>query len=252
MQNENEVKARLSAIRRFGMPLTPRAPVAVGAGAADGGKQTPPMDAGSLASMASGGYTTGQPSVGDFLSMGTCTLALARARGVLIPWALTTQVDFTSGNTSAGAIQTNVNPSNEQRLGLDAYVSSATYKILNTQTANIPGSQPINDFFFNYQSGINYQLRINGQPGGNPTPYYTPISSLPASYNGGWILHYSEWPQIDMQLSINLPYTVTVFVTFNLWAPRCGRAKGDVPEEYRMNYLAAKALQSEFDIDLGC
>lgn len=192
-----------------------------------------------------GGWCTAQPCVDELLSMGSCTLALARARGVLAPWVLTTEGDFVT-NTSAGAQLTDLNPSNNDRLITDAYVRGAEYKILNTQTANAPPSQSVNDFFFNQQSGINVRMRVQGNPGSNPIPYYTPITALPATLCGGWIMRRTEWPQFDLLATIDLPNTVSVFISLALWAPRM--QDGDL---YRSNCEAARALKCEFGIDLG-
>jgi len=194
---------------------------------------------------ASGCYGA-QPSVAELLSLGSCTLALARARGVLRPWALTTTATF-QDDLSAGAELPALNPSNDDKIAQDSYVAGISYKLLNMGSPGQPSAQPQYDFFFNFQSGIELTMMLKGAPGGNPIPAFTPISALPSIMNRGWVMRRTEWPQCSFVATIDLPYITKVQVVFGLWAP-----VSQDGELYRNPRQAAAALKEEFGIDVGC
>lgn len=186
-----------------------------------------------------GGNCT-QPSVGYLLGIGAPTIALARARGDLVPWSFNISGTFPS---TAVQVVSDLISSDESQLNQDALVREVKYEILNEgTTANQSNQQIIADSYFSYsQSGIQAFLLIKGRPGASPAAFYTPIEHLPAACGGGWTLRAYERPFLNLRNVQVLPWSQTlVTVTFCLWAPRCE------DDAYSSNRKAICALQNEF------
>lgn len=240
---EESDKAAIHAGIRYAMGFGRAVADPAGVGADSGGGNSSGTPGGALPAASGGGCGNGGgdiPSVESFLAMGVPTLALARARGVLRPWAMTISSLFTG--TDVNTTVTDQNPSNKDKPYADAWCAGWQYKITNTQTANATTLSSMSDFFFNFQSGIQMAVRLRGRPGGNPVPYFTPISAIPGIFCKGFVLWHTEWPQIDLTATIALPWVPQVDTTLNLWYP------ADECEEYRRPGLAIKTLAREYGL----
>lgn len=84
--------------------------------------------------------------------------------------------------------------------------------------------QSLSDFFFNYQSGIEAIMNVEGAPRPSIVPNYTPIRSIGdvinARYPRGWVLTPSQSLKVSFTTRFALPeFPYTVVMTFRARAP---------------------------------
>ena len=158
------------------------------------------------------------PEVWRLLALGSPRLALARALGVPFnPYILNVRATFTSTDTS---IIPDVG--SDVKVVQDTLMDAMVTRIGNqSNLANLSVFQPQSDYFFNFQSGIEAILSVQGAPRYDVAPKYTPLSTLTDVVTGtshwasGWILTYQQQLFMSFQPTVTLPYApIDVVVTF--------------------------------------
>jgi hypothetical protein len=164
-------------------------------------------------------------------------VAYARALGVqLVPWFPNIRGTFPDGaTTTIGPFAWAVQGSNNEGMRLETFavVDRIVFQI-DAQNANA-GAQlkPLVDFFYGLQSGIEATLIVDGSPKYVPSPDFTPIRSLCALLNEDWPMGWILSNTNACKMQFNVPILalleappVKVTVTFRLWIPNVGTAKG--------------------------
>ena len=204
-----------------------------------------------------GGCTTGSSSGGlgpnstpeDFIRAGSPQLALAKAKGAtLTPWVMTINAVLPDAATPALA-QTSAD-----QIIQDTLITQMTFRLINGGSANTSTLQPISDFFYNFQSGIQATLNVGGRPGYPVVENFTEISTIIDTMCAGrgsidgWIMRDSQFLKMDFRPTIALPTSsvpINVSVAFKCWT-----AIGN--EWIHMkNRDALDQLKSDFGMDCG-
>jgi hypothetical protein len=154
----------------------------------------------------------------EMLALGSPRLALARALGVrLVPYYFNIRATFDNVDTTdvpdVGA---------DVKIVTDTLVDSVLVRIFNQSvTANQNTFQAESDFYFNFQSGIEATLDVQGAPRPTLAPKFTPLASLADAFNGdahyprGFILSYQQQLQASFHATVTLPYApMQVVLTF--------------------------------------
>lgn len=184
------------------------------------------------------------------LAAGNPRLALARARGVpFAPFYINIRATFPDTTTS-------VVPSvgSDVKISQDTLVNEMIVRIFNrSTTANQNQFQAQNDWYFNWQSGIEATFDIQGAPRPTIADRFTPLANLLDAFNGnskraghGWILTYQQQLFMSFNATVTLPYApLEVVCTFACETP--------VSQAFtRMdNRTAMDALRSEFGIEIA-
>lgn len=159
--------------------------------------------------------------VWSMLAAGSPRLALAKAMGVpLAPYIINVRATFDDVDTadvpSQGA---------DVKVSQDTLVDSLVVRTTLDRTAQGQFDN-LNDYFGNFQNGIEATLDVQGAPRYTVAENFTPLSTLAdvingnARWPGGWILTYQQQLFMSFHSRITLPAApVTVVCTFRTWVP---------------------------------
>jgi hypothetical protein len=159
----------------------------------------------------------------SMLAAGSPRLALAKAMGIpLAPYMLNCRALFP--DTSTPLVP---DVGSDAKITQDTLIDSMLFRISNqSTTANQNQFQVQSDWYFNFQSGIEATLDVQGAPRYTITPKFMPLVNLADAFNGssrpggGWILTYQNQLKMSFQAKVTLPYApMEVVVTFRAWIP---------------------------------
>jgi len=163
-------------------------------------------------------------------------LAYARALRVpLVPWFPNIRGTFDGTTPTIGPFSWAVQGSSNDQVRLNTFgvVDRIVFQIDAPNANSGNGFKPQFDFFYGLQSGIEATLIVDGDPKYVPSPDFTPLRSLCALLNeawpSGWVL--TNTNVCKMQFNVPLlalleTPPVKVTVTFRMWIPNAGLAKG--------------------------
>jgi hypothetical protein len=199
-----------------------------------------------------GGPGLGVPSdtivyadVFEFLCAGSPRLALARALGVpFAPYMINVRADFTSTS------QTDIpSTGSDVKVVQDTLVDQLVLRITNQSSiANLSVFQAQSDFFFNFQSGLEATLDVQGAPRYAVAPRFCPLATLCDAVNGSglwprsrkWVLTYQQQLFMAFHASVNLPFApLDVTCSYRSWVP-VGEAFVGMTNREAMDLLASK------------
>lgn len=181
----------------------------------------------------------------EFLCAGSPRLALARALGVpFAPYMVNVRADFPSTDqVDIPAVGSDV------KIVQDTLVDGLILRITNQSAiANLSVFQPQSDYFFNFQSGIEATLDVQGAPRYAVAPRFTPLATLADAVNGSgfwpskrcWVLTYQQQLFMAFHASVNLPFApLDVTCSFRSWVP-VGEAFVGMTNREAMDMLASK------------
>lgn len=162
-----------------------------------------------------------EAGVWAMLAAGSPRLALAKALGVpLAPYIINVRATFPEVDTA-----------DVPDIGSDVKIVQDTLidaMVVRLQNDNTPQNifQPQSDYFFNFQSGIEATLQVNGAPRYSVAEMFTPLSTLADVVNGGshwpggWLLTYQQQLFMSFHSRVTLPFApLEVICTFRGWLP---------------------------------
>jgi hypothetical protein len=158
----------------------------------------------------------------EMLALGSPRLALAKALGYrLVPYYMNIRATF--ANVDTIDIPT---VGSDVKIDQDTLIDQMTFVIINkSDTANKNIQQTLSDFFFNFQSGIEATLDVQGAPRPTLAPKFTPLKNLADVTNCtrwpyGFVLTYQQQLEASFRASVTLPYApIEVILTFRAWVP---------------------------------
>ena len=107
------------------------------------------------------------------------------------------------------------------RLDQFGIVDCIVYEIDQPNAQSGQTLKPLNDYFFNLQSGITATMSVVGAPRYVPAADFTPLRTLLAGvaepWPMGWVLGYTQSIQMQFMPSALLTPPTTLTVTFRLW-----------------------------------
>ena len=157
------------------------------------------------------------------LAAGSPRLALAKARGVpLAPYIINVRATFS--DTTVSVIP---DVGSDVKIVQDTLIDALVVRVENQSlTANQNQFQSLSDFFFNFQSGIEALLTVQGAPRYDVVNKFTPLSTIAdmvsggSHWPGGWVLTYQQQLKMDFNAKVLLPFApVEVICTFRGWVP---------------------------------
>ena len=157
----------------------------------------------------------------SFLHHGYPRLALVRAKGVPVaPWVINIPVTFDSPD-----VQTVPSLGTDGKITQDTFMESVVSRVTIDRTPANPFDAP-SDQAFNWTSGIEATLLVEGTPRYTVTADFTPLSTLTDVFNGnskwpfGWVLTYQQQLKMQVRNRIQfLDFPVTVITSFRGWQP---------------------------------
>lgn len=152
------------------------------------------------------------------LRLGSSRLALARAR--CVPFQPT--VSSVRATFSATTVTDVANIGADQQFSQDTLIDGVDYTITNkSATANSNILQPLSDYFFGLQSGMEAKLQIGKSPFYGVFPNFTPIATLirmvkaDTTWPSGWVLGKTEQITMSFHAGVTLPTApIEVVVSF--------------------------------------
>jgi hypothetical protein len=211
---DEQFQTLLAEVRTRGPAQAPSSPVGVGKvlGLGQG-----PMG---LSQCSDGLLAAG---VWAMLAGGSPRLALAKAIGVpLAPYYINIKATFESTDTvDIPAIGSDV------KIVQDTLIDALLIRTVNeSATANLNQFQAQSDWFYNFQSGLEATLDVQGAPRYAVAPRFTLLSTIAdmvsgqSHWPGGWILTYQQQLWMAFHARVTLPYApITVHATFRGWIP---------------------------------
>lgn len=187
-------------------------------------------------------------SVYAMLSAGSPRLALAVARGVpLAPYLINVRALFPTTDTPMVP-----DVGSDVKITQDTIIDAMVVRTLNeSTTANQNQFQAFSDFFYNFQSGIEATLDVQGAPRYSVAPKFMPLSTMADMISGGshwpagWVLTYQQQLFMSFNAKVLLPFApVEVVCTFR------GRAPVTQTFVNMGNDVACQKLKDEFGLDL--
>jgi hypothetical protein len=188
-------------------------------------------------------------SICQMLDMGSPRLALAKARGVpLAPYMMNVRAIFPDTSTivvpDVGA---------DVKVTQDTVVDAMIVRIFNeSTTANQNIFQAQSDWYFNFQSGLEATLDVQGAPRYTIAEKFTPLANLFDAFNGdskwgsGFVLQYQQQLFMSFKANITLPTApVEVVCSFRSWTP-IGQAFARMD-----NSTALSQLEQDFGFDFS-
>jgi hypothetical protein len=160
--------------------------------------------------------------VQKMLEAGSPRLALAKILGVpMAPYMINVRAVFPDPDTLQVP-----DVGSDVKIVQDTLVDCLVTRITIDQAPNNIFT-PQNNFFFNFQSGIEATLDVKGAPRYSIAPNFTPLSTIADMISGdskwpaGWILTYQQQLFMSFNARISpLPMTpVTVVCSFRTWTP---------------------------------
>lgn len=198
-----------------------------------------------------GSPSPGLASAVQLLEMGSVRLGLARCRGIpFAPYMVNVRARFPDTTT---AVVPDVG--SDVKITQDTLFDAMVVRVFNrSTTANQNIFQAQSDWYFNWQSGIEATLDVQGAPRYTVADRFTPLANLMDAFNGdsrwgaGWIVGGGMQQQLFMSFNatVVLPFApMEVVCSFRGWAP--------VNEGYgRMDVRTAlDALKSEFGFEFS-
>lgn len=159
--------------------------------------------------------------VGRFLEAGSPRLALAKAMGIPFqPQLINVRATFPTVDTADVP-----DVGSDVKITQDSLVDCMVVRL---QNSNSPANSfsTLSDFFFNFQSGIEATLDVQGQPRYSVAERFTPLSTLADVVNGGshwphgWILNYQQQLFMSFHANVTLPTApYDVICTFRVFTP---------------------------------
>lgn len=222
---KKSLEQRLAELEeRFSIVAAPKPPVGMGAPAGGILAHSSADVTWLKAGLGAAGDTTAiAPDVYALLGMGSPRLALARALGVPFnPYLINVRADFTSTDTS---IVPDVG--SDVKIVQDTLMDAMVARVSNqSNVANLSVFQPQSDYFFNFQSGFEAILSVQGAPRYDVAPRYTPLSTLADMVVGGshwpcgWLLTYQQQLFMSFKPTVALPYApIEIVCTFRARVP---------------------------------
>jgi hypothetical protein len=164
-------------------------------------------------------------------------LAYARALRVpLVPWLPTIRATFQDSTTATiGPFSWTAQGSSSDQVRLNTFgvVDRIMFQIDAYEANSGQAFKPQIDFYYGLQSGIEATLIVDGDPKYVPTPDFVPIRMLAAMLNEawpmGWVLSNTNVCKMQFnvpQLALLTTPPVKVSVTFRMWVPNVGTARG--------------------------
>ena len=157
------------------------------------------------------------------LAGGSPRLALAKAIGVpLAPYFINVRAMFESTDTvdipSVGS---------DVKIAQDTLIDCLVIRTINeSATANLNQFQSPSDYYYNFGSGLEATLDVQGAPRYAVAPRFTPLSTIGdmitghSHWPGGWILTYQQQLFMAFHAAVTLPYApIEVVCTFRGWVP---------------------------------
>jgi len=179
----------------------------------------------------------------EMLSLGSPRLALAKGLGVtFVPFVINIRGDFPSTDTTLVP-----DVGSDVKIVQDTLIDAALVRITNqSNIANTNVFQTLSDFFFNWQSGIEATLDVQGAPRYTVAETFTPLATLFDCGNGSgfwpkkWVMTYQQQLFMSFQASVTLPYApLDVCVTFRAWVPQ-GDAFTELTNREALDRLAKR------------
>jgi hypothetical protein len=171
----------------------------------------------------SGSQSPVYASICQMLDLGSPRLALAKARGVpLAPFLINVRAKFPDTST---VVVPDVG--SDVKITQDTVIDAMMVRIFNeSQTANQNQFQAQSDWYFNWQSGIEATLDVQGAPRFTIAEKFMPLASLFDAFNGdskwgsGFVLQYQQQLFMSFNAKITLPYApLEVVCSFRGWTP---------------------------------
>lgn len=195
-----------------------------------------------LGAAAAAGLGACASEVDKWLSRGYPRLALAHALGIpFAPYVFNVKATFGSSAT------TNVpNVGADVKIVQDTIIDDIVTRIVIARPpANV--FDTLSDFFFNFQSGIEATLDVEGKPGFSIAPKFTPLSTLTdivrSACKIGWAMTWQQQVEMAFNCAFALPeFPVNVCVTFLGRIPQSEEFSG------MTNLTAVQLLKSECGI----
>jgi hypothetical protein len=157
------------------------------------------------------------------LAAGSPRLALAKAWGVpLAPYMINVRATFPTTSTPLVP-----DVGSDVKIVQDTLCDAFVARIQNQgASANQSVFQTQSDYFFNFQSGLEVTLDVDGAPRYSVAPKFTPLSTIADMINGqshwpgGWILTYQQQLFMSFKASVVLPDApMEVICTYRGWVP---------------------------------
>jgi hypothetical protein len=243
--DKRTLEQRLAELEeKFSIVSAPKAPVGMGSPA--GGILAKSSDEASWLPTglgAVGDPTSIAPDVYALLALGSPRLALARALGVPFnPYLINVHADFTSTDTS---IVPDVG--SDVKIVQDTLMDAMVVRVSNqSNVANLSVFQPQSDYYYNFQSGFEAILSVQGAPRYDVAPRYTPLSTMADVFNGnahwpcGWLLTYQQQLFMSFKPTVALPFApIEIVCTFRARVPS-GEAFVDLTNRDAIAFLAQK------------
>lgn len=161
--------------------------------------------------------------IAKYLALGSPRLALAVALGVrLAPYLISVRAQFEDTDTTDIPSE-----GSDVKIVQDTMVDAMVVRLTNqSEIANSSVLQTLSDFFFNFQSGIEANLDVQGAPRYTVAPHFTPLSTMAdvvvggSHWPGGWVLTYQQQLLMAFHASVSLPFApIDVACTFRAWVP---------------------------------
>lgn len=255
MTEIEELKERITKLEGTGLGRPPEVPARVGLGGAvarvaEEAKWLKSTDVDELRQRRPTGLGLPESSivyadVYEFLCAGSPRLALARALGVpLAPYFVNVRADFAS--TDVVDIPAT---GSDVKIVQDTLVDQLILRITNQSAiANLSVFQPQSDWFYNFQSGLEATLDVQGAPRYAVAPKFTPLATIADCINGSgnwpskrhWILTYQQQLFMAFHATVTLPFApIDVTCTYRSWVP-VGEAFVGMTNREAMDLLASR------------
>jgi hypothetical protein len=181
----------------------------------------------------------------SMLAAGSPRLALAKALGCkLAPYFINVRATF--DNTDVTDIPS---VGSDVKIVQDTLVDCLIVRTVNQSiVANSSTFQAESDWFFNFQSGLEATLDVQGAPRYAVAPRFTPLSTIAdmvsgqSHWPGGWILTYQQQLFMAFHATVTLPYApVEVICTYRSWVPE-GEMFVDMTNREALDRLAVLGI----------
>lgn len=162
-----------------------------------------------------------EAGVWAMLAAGSPRLALARALGVpLAPYIVNVRATFPTVDTADVP-----DVGSDVKIVQDTMIDALVVRLQNDNTPQNTFST-LSDYYYNFQSGIEATLAVNGAPRYDVAENFTPLSTLADVINGnshwpaGWLLTYNQQLFMSFHSRVTLPFApYEVICTFRGLVP---------------------------------
>ena len=183
-----------------------------------------------------------EEQVWKYLALGSPRLAYAVATGAaLAPYFINVRATF--DDTSVTDIPS---VGSDVKIVQDTVIDTLIVRTVNqSATANLNQFQAQSDFFYNFQSGLEATVDVQGAPRYSVAINFTPLATLAdmlsgeSHWPGGWLLTYQQQLFMSFHASVALPTApLEVVCTFRCWTAT-GQAFVDMTNREAMDLLTA-------------